>query len=121
MTPCLTSFKRPQALHHSHSGAPRILLVEDDVEIARLLRMRRWPRARFEPHGRAIRAGDDDARLRRHQADLIILDVMLPGEDGTSICRRLRNSSDLPIIMLTALGEDVDRILGLESRAPMIT
>jgi two-component system OmpR family response regulator len=90
----------------------RILLVEDDVEIARLL-CEALTESGFEPHV-AQSALEMDARLRRHHADLIILDVMLPGEDGISICRRLRNSSDLPIIMLTALGEDVDRILGLE-------
>ncbi len=55
-----------------------------------------------------------DARLKRGDFDVIVLDVMLPGEDGLSICRRLRTSSSIPIIMVTARGEDIDRILGLE-------
>jgi two-component system OmpR family response regulator len=52
--------------------------------------------------------------LKRDGVDLVILDVMLPGEDGFSICRRLRGISAIPIIMLTARGEEIDRILGLE-------
>jgi two-component system OmpR family response regulator len=52
--------------------------------------------------------------LARGDIDLMVLDVMLPGEDGYSICRRLRANSAIPIIMLTALGEDVNRIVGLE-------
>jgi two-component system, OmpR family, response regulator len=96
----------------AQSKNARILLVEDDVEIARLLG-EALIESGFEPHF-ARSAVEMDAKLRQHNADLIILDVMLPGEDGISICRRLRNASDLPIIMLTALGEDVDRILGLE-------
>ncbi|MBP1860450.1 two-component system OmpR family response regulator [Rhizobium herbae] len=55
-----------------------------------------------------------DRLLTRHQFDLIVLDAMLPGEDGFSICRRLRSSRAIPILMLTALREDIDRILGLE-------
>ncbi len=52
-----------------------------------------------------------------HRVDLIILDVMLPGEDGLSLCRKVRAESQTPIIMLTARGEDVDRIVGLEMGA----
>jgi two-component system OmpR family response regulator len=55
-----------------------------------------------------------DVLLKRGDFDLILLDVMLPGEDGFSICRRLRSSSTMPILMLTAQREDIDRILGLE-------
>jgi two-component system OmpR family response regulator len=55
-----------------------------------------------------------DRMLEGNRLDLIVLDLMLPGEDGLSICRRLRTSSQVPIIMLTAKGEDVDRIIGLE-------
>ena len=57
-----------------------------------------------------------DRVLRRQSFDLIVLDAMLPGEDGFSICRRLRAASSTPIIMLTALGEDVDRIVGNRTR-----
>lgn len=62
-------------------------------------------------------AGDGDAmaaELRRRQADLVILDIMLPGEDGLALCRRLRAETTVPIIMLTAMGEETDRIVGLE-------
>src|SRR5204862_2280778 len=55
-----------------------------------------------------------DRAFARAKPDLVILDLMLPGEDGLSICRRLRARSAVPIIMLTARGEDVDRIVGLE-------
>jgi two-component system OmpR family response regulator len=58
-----------------------------------------------------------DRALEASRLDLIVLDLMLPGEDGLSICRRLRLSSHVPIIMLTAKGEDVDRIIGLEMGA----
>jgi DNA-binding response OmpR family regulator len=59
-------------------------------------------------------APEMDRMLEQDNIDLIVLDIMLPGEDGFSICRRLRASSAIPIIMLTALDEDVDRIIGLE-------
>jgi two-component system OmpR family response regulator len=52
--------------------------------------------------------------LADRRIDLVVLDLMLPGEDGLSLCRRLRAESDLPVIMLTAMREDIDRILGLE-------
>lgn len=57
---------------------------------------------------------DMDDQLRREPFDLVVLDVMLPDEDGLSICQRLRHQSPIPIIMVTARGEAVDRILGLE-------
>jgi two-component system OmpR family response regulator len=90
----------------------RILLVEDDVEIAQMLG------DTLTESGFAFRfagsAQEMDLRLAQGESDLVILDVMLPGESGISICRRLRSATDLPIIMLTALGEHYDRILGLE-------
>src|ERR1019366_1160219 len=55
-----------------------------------------------------------DKHLAQNRADLLILDVMLPGEDGFSICRRVRATSEIPIIMLTALGDEIDRVVGLE-------
>jgi two-component system OmpR family response regulator len=91
---------------------PRILCVEDDAEIARMLT------EVLEDNGFAPvfvgSAPEMDALLERETIDLVVLDVMLPGEDGLSICRRLRTSSSIPIIMVTARGEDIDRILGLE-------
>ncbi|MBI5129627.1 MAG: response regulator [Rhodopseudomonas palustris] len=95
--------------------APHILVVEDDREtralIAKYLRNN-------DCHVVTAQDGREmDSRLADQRVDLVVLDVMLPGEDGLSLCRRVRASSPLPIIMLTARGEDVDRILGLEMGA----
>jgi two-component system OmpR family response regulator len=91
---------------------PAILCVEDDAEIARLLA------DVLDENGFAASfvgsAKEMDAVLDCGSVDLVILDLMLPGEDGLSICRRLRASSTIPIIMVTARGEDIDRIVGLE-------
>ncbi len=62
----------------------------------------------------ASNASQMDVLLEKEQVDLVVLDIMLPGEDGLSICQRLRQGSNVPIIMVTARGEDVDRIIGLE-------
>lgn len=90
----------------------RILIVEDDPAIADmlvdLLRSSGFGASSVE-NGAAM-----DRLMAREQFDLIVLDAMLPGEDGFSICRRLRASCQVPILMLTALQEDIDRILGLE-------
>jgi two-component system OmpR family response regulator len=101
------------SLHPATTDAPvRILLVEDDAEISHMLE------EVLSANGFAARAvassHDMDSLLQREHIDLVVLDVMLPGEDGFSICRRLRAASWMPIIMLTALGEPVDRIVGLE-------
>lgn len=93
-------------------AATRVLLVEDDTEIAAML-SKTLAENGFQVVATES-ATDMDRALRKQSFDLIILDAMLPGEDGFSICRRLRASSSTPIIMLTALGEDVDRIVGLE-------
>lgn len=93
-------------------ASAHILLVEDDVEIARML-ADVLVESGFSASS-ATSAGEMDVLLTEQAIDLILLDVMLPGEDGFSICRRLRSESGVPIIMLTALGEDVDRIIGLE-------
>jgi two-component system, OmpR family, response regulator len=89
-----------------------IMIVEDDNEIRSLL-------ADFlAREGFATICAEDgvamDRALTQAQPDLVVLDIMLPGEDGLSICRRLRARGGLPILMLTAKGEDVDRIVGLE-------
>lgn len=90
----------------------RILLVEDDAEIARMLV------DVLSENGFAAlpvtSAVEMDAVISREAVDLVVLDIMLPGEDGLSICRRLRASSTTPVIMVTARGTDVDRIVGLE-------
>ena len=91
----------------------RIVVVDDDARIRDLLR-RYLTQEGFE----VLLAEDAKALnrlLTRETVHLIVLDLMLPGEDGLSICRRLRGSNeDMPIIMLTAKGDDVDRIVGLE-------
>jgi len=91
---------------------PRILLVEDDSAIAEML-AESLAEAGFSVE--AVGSGAEmDQALRRAAVDLILLDVLLPGEDGLSICRRLRAATTVPIIMVTALGQEVDRIIGLE-------
>jgi CheY-like chemotaxis protein len=96
-------------------AAPNILVVEDDREtralIAKYLRTNACNVTTANDGREMVRAMAD------HRVDLVILDVMLPGEDGLSLCRKVRAESQTPIIMLTARGEDVDRILGLEMGA----
>jgi two-component system, OmpR family, phosphate regulon response regulator OmpR len=91
----------------------KILVVDDDARIRDLLR-RYLTQEGFE----VLQAEDGKALTRvllREPVDLIVLDLMMPGEDGLSVCRRLRAANDrTPIIMLTAKGEDIDRIVGLE-------
>lgn len=92
-----------------------ILIVDDDAEIRHLLRdylTRHGMRAEAVGDGQAMRTA-----LRNGRYDLVILDLMLPGEDGLTLCRDLRAHSNLPVIMLTARGEDTDRIVGLEMGA----
>ncbi|MHC1551624.1 response regulator [Phyllobacterium sp. K27] len=89
-----------------------VLLVEDDPEIAKMV-----IETLMDNSFNAVATGsaaEMEALLREQSFDLILLDVMLPGEDGFSICRRLRAQATTPIIMLTALGDDIDRIVGLE-------
>lgn len=91
---------------------PHILVIEDDREISTLV-------ARYlrdnDCRVTALADGRDlDHLLRDHRIDLIVLDLMLPGEDGLSICKRLRARSQMPIIMLTAKADEIDRIIGLE-------
>jgi two-component system OmpR family response regulator len=94
---------------------PNILVVEDDREtrslIAKYLRNNACNVTTAADGREMVRAMTD------RRVDLLILDVMLPGEDGLTLCRKVRAQSQTPIIMLTARGEDVDRILGLEMGA----
>ncbi len=91
---------------------PLILIVDDDPGICRMLvRYLEDQELDSESVGSAI---EMDAWLEINSANLIVLDLMLPGEDGLSIARRLRAGSNIPIIMLTAKGDEIDRIIGLE-------
>ncbi len=93
-------------------GRPSVLLVEDDAEISRML-VEVLAENGFTALSVAS-AAEMEASMAASPVDLVVLDIMLPGEDGLSICRRLRAASTIPIIMLTARGADVDRIVGLE-------
>ncbi len=97
------------------TALPHILVVEDDRDISalvtRYLRSNEC-RVTVASDGRNVDRLIDESRI-----DLVVLDLMLPGEDGLSVCKRLRARSHVPIIMLTAKGDEVDRILGLEMGA----
>jgi two-component system OmpR family response regulator len=94
---------------------PHLLVVDDDREIRQLLS------GFFARHGFRVSTAEDGKSMRQvlggAKIDLVVLDVMLPGEDGLSLCREVRSQSQTSIIMLTAMGEEVDRILGLEMGA----
>jgi two-component system OmpR family response regulator len=89
-----------------------ILVVDDHREIRDLL-------AKYlAKHGFRVSAAESSAKARRlleaSGVDLVVLDIMMPGEDGLSLCRHLRANTHLPVIMLTAMAEDTDRVIGLE-------
>jgi len=92
--------------------APRVLIVEDDRMVsdvvARYLQLEGFVVDRVEDGGKALQ------QAAEHPPDLVVLDIMLPGIDGLEVCRRLRSKSPVPIIMLTALGEETERVTGLE-------
>lgn len=94
------------------AGADRILVVDDDPTVAEVVA------GYLERAGYVVdRAADGPAALARaaaHRPDLVVLDLMLPGIDGLEVCARLRERGPVPVIMLTARGDEDDRILGLE-------
>ena len=95
-----------------NQAPPNILVVEDDRETRALI-------AKYlRSHACNVSTANDGREMARtmndHRIDLVILDVMLPGEDGLSLCRKLRAESQVPIIMLTARGQEVDKVVGLE-------
>ena len=95
--------------------APHLLIVDDDKELCSLL-------SKFlSRHGYRVsvahNGGEMASTLEASRVNLVILDLMLPGEDGLVLCRRLRATSTLPIIMLTAISDETDRIIGLEMGA----
>ena len=98
------------------SAPSKILVVDDDVRLRDLLT--RYLGEQGFQVAALPDARDIDKKLQRDPPHLVVLDLMLPGEDGLSVCRRLRGAGEtVPIIMLTAKGEDVDRIVGLEMGA----
>jgi two-component system, OmpR family, response regulator len=94
------------------SDNAHIVVVDDHEEICELVKQY------LEQHGFTVTIADSGAALRhvleRQTVDLIVLDIMMPGEDGLSVCRNLRSSSRIPVIFLTALAEEIDRVIGLE-------
>jgi two-component system OmpR family response regulator len=94
---------------------PHLLIVDDDREICALVSKflaQHGYRVSVAHDGRAMMQTLENARI-----SLVVLDLMLPGEDGLSLCRRLRANSTMPVVMLTAMGEETDRIIGLEMGA----
>ncbi|WP_321943664.1 response regulator transcription factor [Paraburkholderia tropica] len=91
---------------------PHVLVVDDEEDIRSLLT------GFFQRHGHQVSVAMDGESafsiLDSLPIDLVILDVMLPGEDGFSLCRRIRSTSRVPVIMLTAVADHVDRVVGLE-------
>jgi len=89
-----------------------ILVVDDDPQIGDLVS------DYLCQHGYRVSTARDGVQMKKclkaHAIDLIVLDIMLPGEDGLTLCRRLREESEVMIIMLSAVGEEADRIVGLE-------
>ena len=111
----MASDRRGEAAWNSLEGGAHILIVDDDPEILDLV-------SRFlRKHGYRVTGVRNGIEMRESLAaasiDLVILDLMLPGEGGLSLCREIRSRSSLPIIMLTAMGEETDRIVGLEMGA----
>ena len=97
---------------NSADGALHILIVEDDQDV-------REPLAQYLVKHRcrvtqAANAAEARRQFARHTFDLVILDVMMPGEDGLSLCRQIRSGIDLPVIFVSAKTDDTDRIIGLE-------
>ncbi len=91
---------------------PRVLVVEDDPTVAEVV-------VEYLQHAgiATMHASDGPTGLalaQEHEPDLVVLDLMLPGLDGLEVCRRLRARREVPVVMLTALGAEDDRILGLE-------
>ena len=90
----------------------KILVVDDDINICDLLRMY------LEKEGYEVRTANDGVEamtvFRMYEPDMILLDIMLPKKDGWQICREIREQSSKPIIMISAKGETIDKVLGLE-------
>ncbi|MEU6217499.1 response regulator transcription factor [Streptomyces sp. NPDC047022] len=104
--------KEPVPHEHRSAEAARVLVVEDDATVAEVVS------GYLDRAGYAVDRAQDGptalARAAAHWPDLVVLDLMLPGMDGLEVCRRMRDRGPVPVIMLTARGDEDDRILGLE-------
>ncbi|KQN63716.1 two-component system response regulator BaeR [Erwinia sp. E602] len=92
--------------------APLILIVEDEPKLGQLL-IDYLHAANYRTH-HLLRGDEVLPWVKQHSPDLMLLDLMLPGLDGLSVCRELRRFSEMPVIMVTAKTEEIDRLLGLE-------
>ncbi|MEV6618649.1 response regulator transcription factor [Streptomyces sp. NPDC051051] len=108
-------FESPQAgttAGHAPGATARVLVVDDDPTVAEVVT------GYLARAGYTVDRADDGpaalARAAAHRPDLVVLDLMLPGMDGLEVCRRLRGHGPVPVVMLTARGDEDDRILGLE-------
>ena len=109
---CYKLFPMVSSKSEMPNDQPHLLVVDDDAGIRDLL-SRYLTEQDFQVS--AVADGQEmDAWLAKETPDLVILDLMLPGEDGLSLARRLRGDYEFPIIMISARGEDIDRIVGLE-------
>lgn len=110
-------YNQPMRTRATESGdAPvQVVLVDDDADIRQLVG------SYLAEHGLVVHELADGSRLDKvldaHPIDIVLLDLMLPGESGLSLCQELRRTRNLPVIMLTALAEESDRVLGLEMGA----
>jgi len=97
------------------NDSPHILVVDDHQDIRDLIKRH------LQQYGYRVTLAADAKEARSiigdHKISLVVLDIMMPGEDGLSLCRHLRETSRLPIILLTALSEETDRVIGLEMGA----
>ena len=94
------------------STSKQLLIVDDDQEIRELLN-EYLTRAGFQVLT-AAEGNEMRQQLALHSPDLIILDIMMPGDDGFTLCQQIRRDSQVPIIMLTAASDEADRVIGLE-------
>ncbi len=98
--------------HEGNMAAATILVVDDEPKVCDLVRVY------LERSGYGVRCSHNGAlalqEIERHKPDLVLLDLNLPGMDGLEVCKMLRKTSDVPVIMLTARDEEADRIVGLE-------
>jgi DNA-binding response OmpR family regulator len=93
----------------------RVLVVDDDVTVREVVVS--YLRADGHTVAEAADGAEGLTQMRENPADLVVLDLMMPGINGLEVCRRLRSIGDVPIVMLTALGSETDRVVGLESGA----